>query len=67
MRGDIDIYGLFVPELLLCAVLALVARALLGRLMARAGLYRALWHPPLADFALFVICLGGISFLLHGI
>lgn len=67
MRGDLDIYGLYVPELLLCAVLALVARTLLSRLLVRVGVYRMLWHPPLADFALFVICLGGISFLLHWI
>lgn len=67
MTGDIDLYGLFVPELLVAAVLALLAQTLLSRLLARAGAYRFLWHPPLADLALFVICLGGFILLLHGV
>ncbi len=67
MTGEIDFYGVFVPVLLVCAVLALLAQVLLGRLMARAGLYRMLWHPPLVDLAVFVICLGGLTFLMNRI
>ncbi|WP_238121532.1 MULTISPECIES: DUF1656 domain-containing protein [unclassified Xanthobacter] len=67
MSGDLDLYGLFVPELLVAAVLALAVQGLLRRLLSRAGLYRLLWHPPLADVALFVICLGGLTFLMHRI
>lgn len=65
MSPDLNLYGLFVPELLACAVVAFLARALLRRLLVRAGLNRLFWHPPLADLAAFVIGLGAITFVLH--
>jgi hypothetical protein len=32
-------------------------------LLARIGLYRLVWHPPLFDLAVYVCLLGGIVYL----
>ncbi|MDI3308827.1 MAG: FUSC family protein [Acetobacteraceae bacterium] len=61
MTGEIDIFGVFFPALLVWTVLALALSALLRRGIERLGLYRFVWHPPLFDLALFVILLGGVA------
>ncbi len=61
MYGELDIYGIFVPALLTYAVLALVAKALVSRLLVLTGTYRLVWHRPLFDLGLFVLLLGGIA------
>jgi hypothetical protein len=58
MIGEVSLYGIYVPPLLLLVVPALVVSRLLNLLMARAGLYRFVWHPALFDFSLFVSILG---------
>ncbi len=63
MIGEVSLYGIYVPPLLLLALLALLVSRVLSGLLARAGLYRLVWHPALFDLALFVIVLGGLSFL----
>jgi hypothetical protein len=63
MTGELDLYGVFVPPLLLWALLALALSAGLRRGLARLGFYRLVWHRPLFDLALFVILLGGIASL----
>ncbi|MDX3905494.1 MAG: DUF1656 domain-containing protein [Pigmentiphaga sp.] len=63
MFGEINLYGLYVPTLLVLALASLAVTRLLGRVLARTGLYRLVWHPPLFDTCLFVIVLGGLSFL----
>lgn len=56
MKYDLDLFGVIVPSLLLWSVLAYVLARLISKVLARAGLYRHVWHPALFDFALF-ICL----------
>lgn len=60
MIAEIDVYGIFLPALLVWAVVALPLSALLRRLLLATGAYRHVWHAPLFDFALFVITLGGV-------
>ena len=60
MIGEINIYGVFVPPLLLWVAAALPLTALLRRGLARFGFYRFVWHRPLFDFALLVVVLGGV-------
>jgi hypothetical protein len=62
MTGEVSLYGLYVPTLLLLALAALVVSRLVGGLLARLGLYRFVWHPALFDLSLFVIVLGSLSF-----
>ncbi|TFW31115.1 DUF1656 domain-containing protein [Massilia horti] len=62
MIGEVSLYGLYVPPLLLLTLVALAISSLLNRLLARTGFYRLVWHPALFDFSLFVIILGSLSF-----
>lgn len=67
MIGELNLYGLFVSPLLLWVLAALPATALLRRALRRVGVYRAVWHPPLFDFAVFVIVLGAVAALISAI
>jgi len=62
MIGEISLYGLYVPPLLLLALVALVVSRLLNFALAKAGLYRLVWHPALFDLSLFVIVLGALAY-----
>lgn len=61
MIGEIDIYGVLFPPLLLWLGIALVVAAGLRAVLNRLGVYRYVWHQPLFDLAVLVILLGGIS------
>jgi hypothetical protein len=60
MIGEIDVYGVFVPPLLLWVAAALPLTAVLRRMLRWVGFYRLVWHRPLFDFALLVIVLGAV-------
>jgi hypothetical protein len=62
MIGEISLFGLYVPPLLLLMLPALVVSRVLGVVLARAGFYRLVWHPALFDLSLFVIVLGSLAF-----
>lgn len=62
MIGEVSIYGIYVPPLLLLMLPALLVSRVLGVLLGRAGFYRLVWHPALFDLSLFVIVLGSLSF-----
>ena len=64
MIGEIDLYGVFVPSLLLSVGAALPLTAGLRRLLRRSGFYRFVWHRPLFDLALLVMVLGAVVALL---
>jgi len=63
MIGDIDVYGLFLPPLLILAILAWMLSGLLQRGLRAAGLYKWVWHPPLFDLAVYVLLLCGLTAL----
>lgn len=69
MIGEISLAGIYVPTLLVLALLAFGLTRVLTAGLARTGWYRFVWHPPLFDIALFVIVLGAMvsasSFLSH--
>ena len=58
--GELDIYGVFVPALLLWMVIAYAITALLRRLCERFGLYRFAWHRALFDLSLYVLVLSAV-------
>ena len=64
MIGEIDLYGVFVPSLLLSVGAALPLTAGLRRLLRWSGFYRLVWHRPLFDLALLVMVLGAVVALL---
>ena len=60
MIGEVNIYGVFVPALLVWAFVALLATLLLRRVLLSLGFYRLVWHPALFDVAIFVVLVGGV-------
>ena len=62
MRYELDLFGVLVPSLLLWSVLAFVLARIISKLIARAGLYRRIWHPALFDFALYVCLVASLVF-----
>ena len=63
MIGEINLYGVFIPPLLLWLILALPLTAVLRRLLRWIGFYRLVWHRPLFDLALLVVVLGVVAAL----
>ncbi|NPD17722.1 DUF1656 domain-containing protein [Xinfangfangia sp. D13-10-4-6] len=66
MNGQIDIYGVFLPALLVLAVIAYVLSRQASRVLARTGFYRLVWHRPLFDAALYVVILGLLAWITRG-
>lgn len=58
MRSEIPFLGLYLPGLLLCAIIASVLWFIVDGVMLRSGGYRFFWHPPLARLALYFALLG---------
>lgn len=65
MFGEFNLYGVFIPTLLLLMLLAFLLTSGLQLLLARAGAYRHIWHPPLFNLALYVLLLGGLFALMQ--
>lgn len=62
MIGEVSLYGLYLPPLLLLTLAALLISRVLNLALARTGFYRMVWHPALFDFSLFVIVLGTLAY-----
>lgn len=61
MTGAVDVFGLYLPWLMLLAGIALLLLWGVRRLLALCGAYRWIWHPALFDLALYVLLLWGVS------
>jgi hypothetical protein len=57
MIGELDIGGVFVPSLLLAALIAFGLTTVVRLSLRRLHLYRFVWHAGLFDVALFVVLL----------
>ena len=62
MIGEVSLYGLFLPPLLLLALAALLVTSVLKSVLARTRFYRVVWHPALFDFSLFILVLGALTY-----
>jgi hypothetical protein len=60
MTGELDLYGVFLPDLLVWMLVAFAISLPLRWLLDRCGLYRLIWHRPLFDLALYVVVVGGL-------
>jgi hypothetical protein len=63
MSGEIDIYGVYVPNLLALALATLLVSLVVRRVLAWFGLYGFVWHRGLFDVALYVVLLQGMALL----
>jgi hypothetical protein len=62
MIGEVSLYGLLLPPLLLLALAALLVTRVLKLMLARTAFYSAVWHPALFDFSLFILVLGALTY-----
>jgi hypothetical protein len=62
MTYELDLFGVLVPSLLLWSVIAFALARIASKLIARAGLYRRIWHPALFDFALYICLVASLVF-----
>jgi hypothetical protein len=63
MIGEIDIYGVLLPPLLVWLGAGLMVSAAVRFGLSRAGFYRFVWHRPLFDLAILVIATGAVAML----
>lgn len=63
MIGEINIYGVLFPPLLIWIGIALVISAFVRRGLSALGFYRFVWHRPLFDLCLLVMLTGLINLL----
>ncbi|GAB3408139.1 DUF1656 domain-containing protein [Massilia agilis] len=62
MIGEVNLFGMYMPPLLLLMLPALLVSRVLAGVLGRVGFYRLVWHPALFDLSLFVIVLGSLAF-----
>ena len=60
MIGELDVYGVFVPALLVWGLVAVLLSLVLRAVLRRIGFYRLVWHRPLVDLSLLVIILAAV-------
>ena len=63
MTGEIALYGVFVPTLLVLGIAASLVTLGLMRLLNFLGLYRFVAYRALVDLCLFVLVLGFLAWL----
>lgn len=63
MIGEINLYGVLFPPLLIWVGVALILSVFVRRGLAALGIYRFIWHRPLFDFCLLVMLTGLINLL----
>ena len=61
MLSEIDLYGVFVPGVLVLAVLAFAVATAVRIVLAALGCYRHIWHRLLFNLSLYVIVLGAVA------
>lgn len=61
MIGEIDIQGLYIPWLLVLALITYVIAKAVSTLLSRLGFYRLVWHPALFDVGLYIILLFAVQ------
>ncbi|MBO0661024.1 DUF1656 domain-containing protein [Jiella sp. MQZ9-1] len=59
MTGDLPIFGIFVPKALLLALTSYGALLLCKKVLARLGVYHAVWHPALFDLSIYILIFSG--------
>jgi hypothetical protein len=65
MIGEIDIYGVFLPAVLVLMLVSYLFCLVVTRLFDRIGLYRFVWHRSIFDLAIYVIVLGIVVIVSH--
>lgn len=65
MFGELDIYGVFVPALLVWMLIALGITAAIRGVLATTRFYLKVWHRSLFNVSMYVIVLGIVVSMAH--
>jgi hypothetical protein len=65
MIGEIDIFGIFVPAVLVLMLIAYLLSLAVRMVFGRIGLYRFVWHRSVFDLAVYVMLLGIVVIVSH--
>lgn len=65
MIGEIDIFGVFVPAVLVLMLIAYLINLGIRTVLARAGFYRFVWHRSIFDLGIYVLVLGLVVVVSH--
>jgi len=65
MSGEIDIFGVYVPDLMVLTAISFVLSLVLRRLLARTNFYEHVWHRSLFDVSFFIVLLGLTASVSH--
>jgi hypothetical protein len=63
MIGEFDVGGVFIPSILVWAVVAFIISLFVRRLLTLVGFYRLVWHRGLFELALLAILWGSVTWL----
>ncbi len=61
MPAEFDVYGVYIPRLLVLMLFSFALMMPLRSLLSRAGAYKLIWHRSLFDLCLYVLLLGAAS------
>lgn len=61
MIAEFDIYGIFVPALLIFAIVAFLLYIIVRRFLDIIGFYHLVWHRPLFDLCILAILFGAVT------
>ena len=64
-NGEIDIFGVFVPAILVLMLVAYLINLVIRTVLARAGFYRLVWHRSIFDLGIYVLVLGLVVIVSH--
>ncbi|SAL76951.1 membrane protein [Caballeronia terrestris] len=65
MIGEIDIFGVFVPAVLVLMLVAYLVNLAIRTVLTRTGFYRFVWHRSIFDLGIYVLVLGAVVVLSH--
>lgn len=63
MPAEFDVYGVYVPRLLVLMLLSLLLLMIIRACLRWIGAYKLVWHRSLFDLSLYVLLLGAVSSL----
>jgi hypothetical protein len=65
MIGEIDIFGVFVPTILVLMLIAYLINLVIRALLGRVGFYRLVWHRSIFDLSIYVLVLAVVVVVSH--
>jgi len=63
MNAEISLFGLFMPSLIVSAIVGYALTRLIARLLGYFGIYRLLVHPALINLSVFLCLVYGCAFI----